>query len=144
VGIAGIALASLWAFGLVMNLLVVRFFDGDMGMGGAAIWPYPGVVVAIAGFLLSVGIVFVAGFLSLRPALLLDVGLGFMVVTAALLGFLNQWQPIDAATRLSSIAALILIYPAIEHARQGPGRLSGRRQHGPRLVWRRHAPRRGA
>jgi len=121
VGIAGIALASLWAFGLVMNLLVVRFFDGDMGMGGAAIWPYPGVVVAIAGFLLSVGIVFVAGFLSLRPALLLDVGLGFMVVTAALLGFLNQWQPIDAATRLSSIAALILIYPAI--APNTPGKV---------------------
>jgi serine/threonine-protein kinase len=113
VGLASIAFASLWAFALVMNLGVARLLRGDMGIMAPAVWPMPGLPVALAGLALSVGMVFVAGALSQQPKLLLDLGLVFEVLTAALIGMVNQWQPIDAPGRVSWICALVLVYPAI-------------------------------
>jgi serine/threonine-protein kinase len=113
VGIASIAFASLWAFALVMNLVVAPALGADMGLMARAAWPMPGLPVALAGLALSVGMFFVAGALSEQPGLLLDVGLVFEVLTAVLLGLINQWQPMDAPARISWICVLVLIYPAI-------------------------------
>jgi serine/threonine-protein kinase len=112
VAIAAIALASLWALELVMGLKFSRA-AGDIGIIAPGAWPVPGLPVVAAGLALSVGMVFVAGALSAHPRLLLDVGLVFEVLTAALIGFNNQWLPFDSPGRVSWICVLILIYPAI-------------------------------
>jgi serine/threonine-protein kinase len=112
VGIASGVIAALWALELVMGLKFSHM-AGDMGLMGPGAWPLPGLAVAAAGVALSIGMIFVAGALSDQPRLLLDLGLGFEVLTAALIGLNNQWQPFDAPGRLSWICVLILIYPAI-------------------------------
>jgi serine/threonine-protein kinase len=112
VAIAAIAFAVLWAFELIMGL---KFAGAarDMGIMASGVWPTPGLGVVAVGFTLSIGMVFVAGALSDRPQLLLDLGLVFEVLTAALIGLINQWVPFDAPGRVSWICVLILIYPAI-------------------------------
>ncbi len=110
VGMAATAFAALWAFGLLMSLLLPRLVPGEMPVGRGA-WPVPGVPVAAGGLGLSLGMVALAWRLHSRPGLLLDVGLGFEVLTAALVGFLGQWQPDPRG--ISGICVIVLVYPAI-------------------------------
>ncbi len=112
VGIAALTFAGLWAFALLMNLVVSPLIPGEMPIGEGT-WPIPGIPVAAAGLVLSLGMIGVANKLHDRPNLLLDLGLGFEVLTAALVGFLGQWEPVLATGRISWICAIVLIYPAI-------------------------------
>jgi len=48
-----------------------------------------------------------------RPELVLDLGLAFEVLTATLVGFMNQWTPPPPSGDLSWICGIILLYPAI-------------------------------
>jgi serine/threonine-protein kinase len=111
VGIASLAVASLWAFGLLLANAVTRFVDTPMLMSDRP-WPMPGNAIAGVGLVLSVAMMFVAARLHHRPQLLLDVGLGFEVVTAFLIGLLQMWVP-TAPHGLSWIAIVILVYPSI-------------------------------
>jgi serine/threonine-protein kinase len=76
-------------------------------------WPMPGNLIAATGLALSIGMVFVAGYLHNRPQLLLDLGLVFEVATALLIGLLNQWQPFPVPGSVSWICVVILLYPMI-------------------------------
>jgi serine/threonine-protein kinase len=112
VGIASLAVASLWAFGLLMANLATRFIDMPLLMSDRP-WPMPGNAIAGTGLVLSVAMVFVAGRLHHRPKLLLDIGLGFEVVTAFLIGLLQMWVPPITPHELSWITIVILVYPSI-------------------------------
>jgi serine/threonine-protein kinase len=113
VGIASVAIASIWAFALVAVLVGAPLLGLDLTVWRAAFWPLPWVPVVAIGLALSVGMVFVAAKLSARPAHLLDAGLVFEVLTAGLMAFLNQWQPAVWTGGISAVCVLILIYPAI-------------------------------
>jgi serine/threonine-protein kinase len=112
VGIVSMFFAAGWALRLGVHYLTDWLGVQGMPAGGAA-WPQPGVAVSAAGLLLSVGMVLIARRLGPRPALLLDIGLGFEVVTAVLIGLLNQWVPRPVTGDISWICAIILVYPAI-------------------------------
>jgi len=111
VGVASLAIASLWAFGLLLANLAPRFVDMPMLVSDRP-WPMPGNAIAGAGLVLSIAMMFVAGKLHHRPNLLLDIGLGFEVVTAFLIGLLQTWVP-GAPHELSWIMIVILVYPSI-------------------------------
>jgi serine/threonine-protein kinase len=111
VAIASAAIASLWAFALVMALLSPAF--GLDSPWRRAFWPLPALPVIATGLALSAGMVFVAGALSHVPRRLLNLGLVFEVLTAALIGFLGQWIPQWTVGGISVICILILVYPAI-------------------------------
>jgi len=118
VAIASLLFAAGWG-GSAVVFYVTQWLGGLPNLAQASVWPQPGVPVAMAAVVLSVGMAFLARQLTDRPTLLLDVGLGFLVVTAALIGFLNQWVPSPLTGDISWICAIILMYPAIAPATPG-------------------------
>ncbi len=118
VGIASLAFASLWAFGLFLANTATRFIDTPMLVANRP-WPMPGSAIAASGIVLSVAMMFLAARLHHRPNLLLDLGLGFEVVTAFLIGLLQMWYGSVEANGLSWIAIIILVYPSIAPNRPG-------------------------
>jgi serine/threonine-protein kinase len=112
VATASIVIASLWLIALVINNLFLRTFPGvpaDM----LRTWPWPGNAIAGAGVILSIAMVVVAGRLSNRPPLLLDIGLGYLIATAFLIGLEDFWSPAPHRMGVSWACIVILIYPAI-------------------------------
>lgn len=110
--VASIFFAIGW--GMVLALHFVGVWSGDhprLVRPGA--WPQPGVAIATLGLLLSVGMGIVARRVQQQPGLLLDLGLVFEVVTAALIAFLNQWAPGPPTGDISWVCAIILAYPAL-------------------------------
>ncbi len=113
VGAAGFIFAGLWAFVLLMNNVVARWIEGAQAPLGAEAWPWPGNLIAGVGVLISIGMALVAGRLHHRPELLLNIGLGFEVATAFLVGLLHNWVPLPTLAGLSWIVVVILVYPTI-------------------------------
>ena len=118
VGIASLTLASLWAFGLFLANAATRFIDTPMLVANRP-WPMPGSAIAATGIVLSVAMMFLAARLHNRPSLLLDLGLGFEVVTAFLIGLLQMWYGSVEANGLSWLVIVILVYPSIAPNRPG-------------------------
>ncbi len=113
IGIVSSVFAGLWAFTLLMNNVVLPLAGFQQPLGQAGSWPMPGNVIAVVGIAISVGMVFVARTFHHRPNFLLDLGLGFEVATALLIGLLNQWRPVLEPGQLSWICVIILVYPAL-------------------------------
>ncbi len=111
VGVAALVFAAIWAWALVMSNLAWRLFATTPPH--VMQWNEFGNPISIIGLLLSLGMVFVAGKLHEEPERLLDVGLGFEVATAALVGALNWWVPVPNGMGVSWICVIIIIYPAI-------------------------------
>jgi eukaryotic-like serine/threonine-protein kinase len=116
VAIASLFFATGWALALGLHY-VIEWLGGYPEHAGSSAWPQPGVPVSAVGMVLSVAMIVLARRLSDRPALLMDIGLGFEVVTAGLIGFLNQWVPDPATGDISWICAIVLAYPAIAPSR---------------------------
>jgi serine/threonine-protein kinase len=112
VGIASLFIAAGWGLALGVHYLTV-WLGGRPRMVEPSGFPIPGLPVTLLGLALSIGMGVLAGRLSHRPTLLLDLGLGFEVATAALIGFWNQWVPGLLSGDISWICAIILAYPAI-------------------------------
>lgn len=117
VGIAALVFAAIWAWVLVMTNLAWRPFG--TAPPHVEDWAGFGNPVAIVGLALSLGMVFIAGRLHHEPEKLLDVGLGFEVVTAALVGALNWWIAAPNGFGVSWICVIIIFYPAIVPASVG-------------------------
>jgi serine/threonine-protein kinase len=100
-----------------------KFFLEAMPVYMQQHWPVPGAYFASAGVLLSLVMLVLAGKLSHRPVLLLDMGLVFMVLTSAIIAGWNQWIPIEGRTgpTISWICIIILVYPTI--APNTPGKI---------------------
>ena len=111
VGILGLVFAGLWAIGLLMGNLAPRFMDQGLPINEG--WPMPGNIIAGIGLVMSLALVRLAGKLHDRPNLLLDISLVFEVMTALLMGIMNQWVPEFHAGGVSWICVVILAFPAI-------------------------------
>ena len=107
----GLALAGLWTFGILMNLLVAPLL-GPIPMMDL-VWPVPGLPLMLTGLASSLVMAYLAGRFSNKPDLLLDIGSGFLVLTCLLIGLLEHWHPMLDAPRLSWIALVIVIYASI-------------------------------
>ncbi len=112
VGILGLVFAGMWAFGLLMANVAGRFVMDEMPLHAHA-WPMPGNLVAGIGIAMSLGLTALAAKLHDRPNFLLDLSLGFEVLTAFLLGIMAQWAPEVTPARLTWIPIVILAFPAI-------------------------------
>ena len=85
VGTAALVFAGLWLTGILIQLVGRSFFLDAMPVYMQEHWPVPGAYFASAGVLLSLIMMVLAGKLSHRPVLLLDMGLVFMVLTSAII-----------------------------------------------------------
>jgi serine/threonine-protein kinase len=112
VGVAALVFVFLWAVALLINNVVVRW--GAMGPPvGAEAFPMPGNLIAGAGLATGIGMLFVARQLHERPLLLLDVGLGFVVLQSFLAALLQWWVPPPHVSGISWLVLIILVYPSI-------------------------------
>jgi serine/threonine-protein kinase len=118
VGLASVVFAGIWTWVLLMNTVVME------SIGGVRIDVDPSLVVmeyvlTVAGIVFAVLMVFVARALHHRPALLIDIGLGYAVLNALLIAVFNwlilptEWYP---TAGISFVCVVILVYPAIAPA----------------------------
>ena len=120
VGAVATTFGALWAIGAVINVFQHDWMLRNMPMA-ARIWPWPGMLVHALGIAASVGMVALAWRLSSRPQALLDIGLGYEVLTAFLAGVMTGWTgDVREPGGVSWIVPVILLYPAI--APNTPGR----------------------
>ncbi|HEX9755541.1 MAG TPA: hypothetical protein VGA42_07520, partial [Gemmatimonadales bacterium] len=112
VRVAALLTAAVWALAAAMNIAMSRQFQVTHfpGTGG---WPWPNWLFAAIGVVGSLAVALTAARLGERPRLVLDIGLGFEVFTAALIAMVSFWVPAPHAARISWTTALILLYPAI-------------------------------
>jgi len=115
VGLAATIFAVLWLVGLTVNTVGTRVFPEAIPDYLLRFWPVPGLYFTVFGIGLSVAMVVIAGRLHHRPVLLLDIGLVYLVVSSALVGLWNQWEPLAHRTgpTVSWICILVLVYPTI-------------------------------
>ncbi len=107
----GLVSGALWTVSLVINSLMGRL--GGRPAVLEAIWPWPGVPIALLGIALAATLSWLARRLRHRPQLLLDLSAGYLVLNCLLTGILTQWLPPAITPRVSWLCILILIYPAI-------------------------------
>jgi eukaryotic-like serine/threonine-protein kinase len=112
VSLASLFFAAGWGLTLLVHFIGV-WTGAHPRQGPWSVWPQPGVTVAVVGVLLSLGMATLARRFHERPTLLLDIGLGFEVLTAALIGLLNQWIVPPPSGDISWICAMVLAYPML-------------------------------
>jgi len=112
VGIVGMVGIGLWAYAILnAQLRPITGAVQEAGIAGA--WPMPGNLVAGVGLLASIALLVAARQLHHKPVALSNIGLGFLVLCAFLIGILNQWRPLIMPGNVSWICIIILVYPAI-------------------------------
>ncbi|MFW6085460.1 MAG: serine/threonine-protein kinase, partial [Gemmatimonadota bacterium] len=120
VGVAGVVFAAVWTVVLLMQNVIWRLFEPIPAMYFSDVWPMPGNLIAGAGVALSLAMVPLANWLSERPHLSIRIGLGFEILTAALIASLN-WQLPEAmmGIGISWVCIVVIAYPAIVPAAPG-------------------------
>ncbi len=114
VRIAALISAALWALVLIFNVALPELglrFEGTAG------WPFPNWIYAAIGIVGSLALAYAAGQLRDKPHLVLDLGLGLEVFTAALIGCILAYEFSPHAARISWATVVILVYPAIAPSR---------------------------
>jgi len=112
IGVAAIAIASIWLVIFLMIEIAGRFFSTVLPNIGA-IWPDPGRYFAIAGVLAAAGVALVARRAGARSHWLRDLAAALMIATCLMLALLEAWVPISQPGRLSWVCIVILLYPLI-------------------------------
>lgn len=113
VAVVAMAFGAVWLMGIVINTFYHQWVVRAMPIVTHA-WPWPGLMFRLLGVGSAVAMVLLVERLRDRPYLVLDVGLGYMVLTALLIGLMNGWTGEVVAPRgLSWAGAVILIYPAM-------------------------------
>ncbi len=115
VRVAALISGALWALVLTANLLLAPVFE-RLDFDGALGWPYPNTVYAVIGTIGSLALAWVVGRFRARPRFVLDLGLGLEILTALLIALCSTYQIVPHASRISWVAAVILVYPAIAPA----------------------------
>lgn len=109
VRIASLVIGSVWVIGWFINDVVWPL--GWFGSSGAPAWPWPGRLFVMVDVALALAVFFLAPRLS--PQRAIDLGLGFEIATALLIGLAENWRPTGHILSVSPICILILAYPAI-------------------------------
>jgi hypothetical protein len=115
VRIACLVVAGLWTYVLVMNLIVYRAL-GTPPLSNGMTWQTPQTVLSAIGLVIAIATAWWVNSMSDRPALAIDVGLAFEVVTAFFVALVTEWTPRTSTTTVSWICLLVLLYPAIAPA----------------------------
>jgi serine/threonine-protein kinase len=113
VRIAALAFGGVWLIALILMNPLARLLQGHRIETGA--WPMPGNAIAASGLALSLAFAFLARRLQDRPVLVLNLGLGYEVVTAALFALIGNWV-FNPRPGLTWAAVVVLLYPAIAPA----------------------------
>jgi len=113
VRIAALAFAAVWVVALIVLNPFSRLLTGIRASAGA--WPMPGNALGAAAVVLSLLLAWVAPRLHHRPHLVINLGLGYEIVMAAIFAVLFNWEYSERIT-LSWAAVVILVYPAIAPA----------------------------
>jgi serine/threonine-protein kinase len=124
VRIAALISGVIWLLILAANLAFGEQFTA-WDFPGTAGWPHPNWIFAVLGAFGSFGLAVEAGRLRERPSLVLDLGLGLEVFTAALIALVTSSEFSPHAARISWVTILILIYPSIAPARPRRALIAG-------------------
>ena len=115
VRIAALISGAIWIVAGVMNVALSGQWS-SLAFAGTAGWPYPNWIYAAIGAVGSLGLAWLIGRLRAAPRRVLDLGLGLEVFTAALISLISFYEIVPHAARISWVAAVILVYPAIAPA----------------------------
>ena len=118
VRLAALTMVMVWLFAMSLNVTLLQLYPERSA--GVVAWPMPGLLVGGVGIALGLLTWWLVRQLPDRDRLSLDVGLGFQVVTGALIAILTQWRPMVVPMRVSWLCVLVVMYPAI--APQSAGR----------------------
>jgi serine/threonine-protein kinase len=116
VQVAGVAFAAVWALTLGIMVWVARVHPGAPGL---ATWPMPAALFSLIGITASVALALYSRRLRSRPGLVLNLGLAFQVVTAALVAFSTHWHAAMSPARISWVCAVILGYAVVAPSTMG-------------------------
>jgi tRNA A-37 threonylcarbamoyl transferase component Bud32 len=115
VRIAALISGAVWTLVLLANVVLAGPW-ARWQLAGTAGWPYPNWIYAAIGSAGSFGVAYGIWWLRAKPRLVLDLGLGLEVFTAALISLIAFYEVSPHAARISWVTAVILIYPAIAPA----------------------------
>jgi serine/threonine-protein kinase len=108
-----VSVGSLWVIALLMDTVVAPLL-GHMHMEGMIMMDrFPGNVIGWTGIATSVGALFLTRHFTGRPHALINIGLGYQVLTAALVSLLTNLEPNFGIGRISWACLIILIQPAV-------------------------------
>ncbi len=124
VRIAALISGVLWLLILTANAVFREEFAA-WKFPGTAGWLHPNWIYAVLGAIGSFGLAFEAGRLRDKPALVLDLGLGLEVFTAAMIALVTSAEFSPHAARISWVTVLILIYPSIAPTRPRRALIAG-------------------
>jgi tRNA A-37 threonylcarbamoyl transferase component Bud32 len=124
VRIAALISGVLWLLILAANAAFEDEF-ATWKFAGTAGWLHPNWIYALLGALGSFGLAFEAGRLRDKPSLVLDLGLGLEVFTAAMIALVTSSEFSPHAARVSWVTILILIYPSIAPTRPRRALIAG-------------------
>ena len=113
VGIVALAIGTIWAIVLLMNTVIAPLLGHVHTPEMKMIWPMPGNLICALGIAASLVTYSLTRRLRSNPHVVLDVGIAFQVVNAALVAFLAHWHPVMGTTRISWLCLIILLQPAI-------------------------------
>ncbi|UCF40662.1 MAG: serine/threonine protein kinase [Gemmatimonadota bacterium] len=108
-GVAALVWAGLWGLSFFLNNVVSPVLSPETPLDDA--WPWPGNPVALGVIALSLALFAYTRWHACDCRRSLDLGLGYEVVLAFAIGFVNQWTP--NAQGLSWICVLVLVHPMI-------------------------------
>lgn len=114
VRIAALISATLWGLALTFNVALATWWPGFLPEDTG--WPTPNWIYALIGVVGSLALASSIERFKARPRKLLDLGLGLEVFTAALIGLITHYTVSYDPSKISWIAAVILVYPAIAPA----------------------------
>ena len=108
-----VSVGSLWVIALLMDTVVARLL-GHMHMEGMIMMDrFPGNVIGWTGMVSSLGALFLTRRFTGRPHALINIGLGYQILTAALVALLTNMEPQFGMGRISWLCLIILIQPAV-------------------------------
>ena len=112
-----IAIASMWGIALFMEYVVKGLLGHDHAqmnpMAPWRVWPQPGVTISMLGLVASALTYAAARWLCEKPKAVINVGLAFQVLTAALITTLVHWNPVPMGAGVSWLCIIILVHPAV-------------------------------
>lgn len=115
---ACLVIGGIWLYALIMNQVVYRLL-GQPALSNGMTWSGEQSALIAVGFAFSLIAAWVMNRLQSNPALAIDLGLVFLVITAFFVALVTEWTPRRDTNGISWLCVLILLYPAIAPASIG-------------------------